>query len=75
MAWSVPLPGLNPNWYLKNRLFDSKKSSYLFLIIFSNIFAMFEITEIGRKLLYDVFEPFLCIGVIMATLKLSGIRF
>jgi hypothetical protein len=37
--------------------------------------AIFEITEIGRKLPKDVVGTLLCIGVIMDILKISGIWF
>lgn len=39
------------------------------------MFAMFEITDIERKLLRDEVEPFFCIGFIIAVLKLSGTLF
>lgn len=45
----------------------------LFLLFFSNTFARLEITDIGQKLLREKIRPFLCIDVIIATLKICGI--
>jgi len=36
---------------------------------------MFDITDIGRKLFIEEIAPFLCIGVINATLNASGTIF
>jgi len=44
-------------------------------MIFSNILAMFEITDIGQKFLRAEIGPFLCMGVIIATLKAPGTLF
>lgn len=35
------------------------------------MFAMFKIIDFGRKLFKDEAESFLCIGVIIVTLKIS----
>jgi len=44
-------------------------------MIFSNDLTMFEITDIGRKFSRVGMRPFLCVGVIIATLKTSGTLF
>jgi hypothetical protein len=44
-------------------------------MIFSNVLAMFEITDIGRKFSRVEMGPILCMEVIIATLKKSGILF
>lgn len=44
-------------------------------MIFSNVLAMFEITDIGQKFLRVEMGPFLCMGVIVPSSKASGTLF